>query len=227
MPTGNIIGGTGTRRRQRDRIQRKRRNRGAARRGRKPNPARNILRDNHANGGLGIDLGGDRATPNDLGDADTGPNLLHESAGDPERGLGAASGTVLTGRIDTTNPTSVVIDSYSNPAPGPGEVVEAANYLGTAVPAGDGSFAIVFPIQTLGLAITAIATDCRRQQLGDQRSAGLRAVALEQSWSALAGTHGLATLNGAGTLAGNTQMGLLLSGAQPGRRGASSRGLRR
>jgi hypothetical protein len=179
----------------------------------------NILRDNHTNGGLGIDLGGDRSTPNDLGDADTGPNLLMNRPEILSAVSGAASGTVLTGRLDTTNPTSVVIDFYSNPAPGPGEVVEAANYLGTAVPAGDGSFAIVFPIQTLGLAITAIATDAagNSSEISDPR------VSAQSPWNnlgfALAGTHGLATLNGAGTLAGNTQMGLLLSGAQPGAQG--------
>lgn len=179
----------------------------------------NTIRDNHGNGGIGIDLGGDGANVNDTGDGDTGPNLLMNRPEIESAVSSAAAGTVLTGHIDTTNPATVQIEFYSNPAPAPGEVVEAAAYVGSTIPASDGTFAVVFPTQTSGFAITAIATDAsgNTSEISEYRLSAL------SPWSnlgfGLAGTNGISTLTGAGTLAPNTQMGLVLSGALAGTQG--------
>lgn len=173
----------------------------------------NQIRDNHGTGGLGIDLGQDGATLNDVGDGDTGPNLLMNTPEVLSAVTSVADGTVLTGFIDTSSPTTVQVEFYSNPAPSLGEVVEAATYLGTATPASDGTFVVVLPVQTVGLAITAIAMDAT----GNTSEISTHVLSAPSPWLnlgfGLAGTNGIATLTGAGTLAPNTPMGLSLNGA--------------
>jgi hypothetical protein len=218
MPTGNVIGGTGV---SEGNVIAFNENAGVvilldavgnSIRG-------NEIRDNHANGGIGIDLGADGATADDLGDLDIGPNLLMNRPLVLSAVSGGASGTVLTGFLDTANPASAQIDFYSNPAPAPGEVVEAKAYLGTAAPAGDGTFFLIVPNPTAGLAITATATDAagNTSEIGDPR------IVANSPWTnlgfGLAGTLGVASLTGAGTLEPNSHMGLLLQGALPGSQG--------
>ncbi|MFN0206995.1 MAG: hypothetical protein ACKVS6_11900 [Planctomycetota bacterium] len=174
----------------------------------------NQIRDNHTQGGLGIDLGGDGPTPNDLGDGDTGPNLLMNQPAILSAVTGVA-GTVVTGHVDMNVATVVRVEFFSNPAPAPNEIVEAATYLGAVDTAADGSFAAVLPLDTTGLAITAIAID----PAGNTSEISTHVLSSASPWTdlgqGLAGTNGIAVLTGAGTLAHNTQMGLVLTGALP------------
>jgi hypothetical protein len=73
----------------------------------------NRLRNStYSNAGLGIDLGGDGVTPNDLGDGDAGPNDLQNY---PE--LLSAQSAALTrvvGTINSTPNTSILLDFFAN-----------------------------------------------------------------------------------------------------------------
>ena len=86
-----------------------------------------------SNGLLGIDLGGDGVTPNDPGDADTGPNDLQNfpvlvSA------QTAGSTTSIVGTLNSTANTAFVIELFSGLAAG-----EARTSLGTVSVVTDGS----------------------------------------------------------------------------------------
>ncbi len=110
------------------------------------------------NGGLGIDLAGEGVTPNDVGDADEGPNALmnfpivREIAETP-------GGVLLRGRIDTVNPAAVRIDVYvAEPDPtGFGEgkycVVQGV------VPNPDGTFEVQLAGLSVRDPVTLVATD--------------------------------------------------------------------
>ena len=115
-----------------------------------------------SNGGLGIDLGGDGVTPNDPGDADTGPNDL-QNFPVLTSALLSAGALVVQGRIDTPNPETVVLEFFANPVPVPGGdpsgYGEGAVFLGSATPAPDGTFTAVLPPVAPGTLISATATD--------------------------------------------------------------------
>jgi parallel beta-helix repeat protein len=121
--------------------------------------SRNVL---FSNGALGIDLGGDGVTPNDPGDADTGPNalqnfpVLSQATARPDR-------LVVQGRIDTPNPTTVTIELFANRVPSPGGDPsghgEGAAFLGTAKPSAQGRFTAALPAVPPGTLITATAID--------------------------------------------------------------------
>jgi parallel beta-helix repeat protein len=121
--------------------------------------SRNVL---SSNGALGIDLRGDGVTPNDPGDADTGPNglqnfpVLSQATAKPDR-------LVVQGRIDTPNPTTVTIELFANRVPSPGPDPsghgEGAAFLGTAKPNAQGRFTAALPAVPSGTLITATATD--------------------------------------------------------------------
>lgn len=74
----------------------------------------NIFQRNsiHSNGGLGIDLGINGVTPNDAGDADTGPNNLQNF---PILSLAVNSGSSVTfnGSLNSTANSSFTIDFYA------------------------------------------------------------------------------------------------------------------
>lgn len=127
-------------------------------------PVRNRISRNliYLNGGLGIDLGKDGVTPNDAGDADTGPNMLMNFPVITQARL-TALGLRVVGRIDTPNPETVTIEIYANGVPTPGGdpsgYGEGAEFLGTATPTEDGAFNVVFPSVPEGTLISATATD--------------------------------------------------------------------
>ena len=95
---------------------------------------------------LGIDLyagGSGGVTPNDAGDADTGPNGLQNypiltSAGPA---LGEGAGTHIVGVLNSTASTTFDIDFYSNPscASRPQEYLQGQDYLGSTQVTTDGS----------------------------------------------------------------------------------------
>ena len=123
--------------------------------------AGNVVRLNSidANGGLGIDLGGDGVTANDTLDADTGPNTLQNSPS-----LGSAifgDTTTVSGNLLSSPGATYTLDFYSsvdNTATGFGE-----RYLGTLEATTDVTGVATFfgelPRSTVaGEYVTAIAT---------------------------------------------------------------------
>jgi parallel beta-helix repeat protein len=119
------------------------------------------------NNQLGIELAPEHCctegvTPNDPGDADTGPNNFMNF---PE--LTSAknhSGRLLVqGTIDTPNPKTVTIEFFANPVPNPGGDPtghgEGAIYLGSDRPNPQGKFMATLPAVAPGTLITATATD--------------------------------------------------------------------
>jgi CSLREA domain-containing protein len=127
----------------------------------------NTVRGNsiHDNGGIGIDLGNDGVTPNDLGDADTGANGLqnfpivsHVVYGD--------SNTTVDGLLNSTPGTLFNLDFYANPACAtfPHAFLQGETYIGSATVTTDGTGNGTFHVTTLmaaadGSPISATATD--------------------------------------------------------------------
>jgi hypothetical protein len=177
--------------------------------------AGNEIRDNHGLGGLGIDLGGDGATPNDPGDADVGPNGL---ANWPVvlSAVASAQGTVVTGQLDTPSPQLARVELFSNPAPAPGEVVEARTLLGAVSPNESGAFFALLPGDSTGLALTATSTDAA----GNTSEIAPHVLVQPSPWLdlglGLAGSSGVPVLAGGGTLAAGTPVALVLAQALAG-----------
>lgn len=116
----------------------------------------------HSNEGLGIDLGNDGVTSNDVGDGDMGDNnlmnypVLESAKATPGK-------LIVKGCIDTPNPKTVTIELFANPVPNPGGDPsghgEGAVYLGSGRPNPQGKFTITLPTVAVGTLITATATD--------------------------------------------------------------------
>jgi uncharacterized repeat protein (TIGR01451 family) len=132
----------------------------------------NAIRRNliFSNGALGIDLAPDGVTPNDTGDADTGPNLLQNF---PELISATSSGgsTTIQGRLNSTPNTTFTVEFFSsvvcNAAP-PNDFGEGQAFLGAVTLTTDatgnrdftGANAITLPsFAAAGQFITATATD--------------------------------------------------------------------
>ncbi len=117
----------------------------------------------HDNGGLGIDLGGDGVTPNDLGDPDTGPNNLQNYS--VLSGVTAGSGTTtIQGTLNSLANTTFRLEFFASATCDPTGYGEGARYLGTtSVPTdgrGNASFSASLPVTVAGGdRITATATD--------------------------------------------------------------------
>jgi uncharacterized repeat protein (TIGR01451 family) len=117
----------------------------------------------HDNGGLGIDLGADGVTPNDTGDADTGPNGLQNFPVLTSAHVSFRS-TTVKGTLNSAASTTYRLDFYASPScdsPGNGE---GATWLGTttAVTDGAGDLSFTYVSRTLTpprTVITATATD--------------------------------------------------------------------
>ena len=108
-----------------------------------------------SNTGLGIDLGSDGVTPNDRGDADTGPNNLQNFPV-----LTAAAGGV-TGTLNSTANTTFRVELFGNTACDSSGNGEGAAFLGAVSVTTDGSGNGSFPLFSTpgGGFITATATD--------------------------------------------------------------------
>ena len=116
----------------------------------------------HSNGGLGINLGTDGVTPNDSGDADTGPNelqnfpvlrsVLHDGAN-----------TLVRGTVEGVQGDGFYrVQFFSSPAADPSGYGEGARFLGeTTVSAGStgaATFHLPLPAVEPGHFVTATAT---------------------------------------------------------------------
>ena len=119
----------------------------------------------HSNAGLGIDHANEGVNPNDIGDADDGPNRLQNfpivsSVTD----MGGS--TRIQGILHSSPSTIFDLDFYSNPACSnfPREFLEGAAYIGSSQVTTDGSgkfeFDVTLPLTVeTGARITATATD--------------------------------------------------------------------
>ena len=116
----------------------------------------------YANGGLGIDLNDDGVTPNDAGDADTGPNNLQNFPVLTSAVSGGGS-TTIQGTLNSTANTTFRIEFFSNTSCDPSGNGEGQNFLGftsVTTTGNDAAINAVLPIAvTPGQFITSTATD--------------------------------------------------------------------
>lgn len=115
------------------------------------------------NGALGIELADDGVTPNDSGDADSGPNNLQNF---PVITLAETSGSVIRiqGTLNTTPGPGFRLQFFSNVACDPSGNGEGQMFIGSTVinnlAAGPAAFNVILPAAvSLGSLITATATD--------------------------------------------------------------------
>jgi CSLREA domain-containing protein len=124
----------------------------------------NHIRSNsiHANTGLGIDLGTNGVTPNDLNDGDLGANSLQNF---PVLTLAASSGgsTTLSGTLNSTSNTNFSLEFFVNDACDPLGFGEGQTLIGQGMVmtmGNDASFTFTFPVTVSPTQfITATATD--------------------------------------------------------------------
>jgi hypothetical protein len=116
-----------------------------------------------SNGGLGIDLGNNGVTPNDAGDADTGPNNLQNF---PVLASVAFDGinVVIGGALNSAASTAFRVEFFSNESCSPSGHGQGQTFLGsttvTTDGGGNGSFSsLTFPVPAGQTVITATATD--------------------------------------------------------------------
>lgn len=117
----------------------------------------------HDNGSLGIDVGGfGQVDFNDVGDADTGPNLRQNFPVLSSARVDAGS-ISLSGILDSQPGGTYQLDFFANRQVDPSEHGEGSQYLGsrtvTTDANGDASFNATFPVTPDGILITATATD--------------------------------------------------------------------
>ncbi|MFQ5614192.1 MAG: choice-of-anchor Q domain-containing protein, partial [Anaerolineae bacterium] len=115
------------------------------------------------NTGLAIDLGGDGVTPNDAGDADSGPNNL-QNFPVLQRAIPAGSSTNIEGLLNSTPETVFNLEFFANPACDPSGFGQGQTFLGaisaTTDLAGTARFTGTLPAATTnGQFVTATATD--------------------------------------------------------------------
>ncbi|MEO8429077.1 MAG: hypothetical protein ABI651_18455 [Verrucomicrobiota bacterium] len=116
-----------------------------------------------ANAGLGIDLGSDGVTPNDLGDGDAGANNLQNF---PEltRVFRSNGGIVIEGTLNSTPRTTFVLQFFSSRDCDPSGFGEGETFLGSASiiteASGNRKFTVTLPVTfPPRYWITATATD--------------------------------------------------------------------
>ncbi len=117
----------------------------------------------HSNGGLGIDLGDDGVTANDLFDADSGANNLQNF---PVITMvkSTSKGTVVQGVLISSANTTFRLEFFSNNACDPSGYGEGQNYVGFATVktniTGHVNFRFTLPTSiAVGKFVTATATD--------------------------------------------------------------------
>ncbi|MFY2561960.1 NosD domain-containing protein [Corallococcus terminator] len=126
----------------------------------------NTVRGNRskANGGKGIDLGGNGATPNDSRDEDSGPNSLQNTPTISEIFI-VGSTTEISGKLSSTHSRVFTVDLYRSPAclsASKGE--NDTTYLGSAKvttdASGVGRYKLTHPaVLPPNSGVTAVATD--------------------------------------------------------------------
>lgn len=128
--------------------------------------SRNSIYDNGMDpttiGHPGIDLNGDEVTPNDPGDADTGPNNLQNYPVLTKATL-TGSTVEIVGTLNSTANTTFTLEFFGSPKINPLGYGEGKVFLGTANVttngSGDASFDLSFPTVAGAPHVTATATD--------------------------------------------------------------------
>jgi hypothetical protein len=119
-----------------------------------------------ANGGLGIDLGGDGVTANDPGDHDTGANDLQNYPALTSVAV-VGSSTRVGGTLNSTAQAAFTLDFYASRVADPSGYGEGARYLGsttvTTDAAGTAAFDVTLAATFPDESVTATATN----SLGD------------------------------------------------------------
>jgi hypothetical protein len=117
----------------------------------------------HSNAGLGIDLGDNGDTPNDLGDGDTGANELQNF---PELFdvYGTHTSITIEGTLNSIADTEFRIEFFANADCDPSGYGEGDTFIGAAMVltdgSGDASFTAYFEVEVpAGAWVTATATD--------------------------------------------------------------------
>lgn len=112
--------------------------------------------------GTAIDMGLQGVTPNDIGDVDGGPNGL-QNYPVLESAILVGEKLIVRGRIDTPNPTTVLIELFANAVPYPGGDPsghgEGAVLIGRVHPDAAGLFTADLPVVSPGTLVSATATD--------------------------------------------------------------------
>ena len=113
------------------------------------------------NGRLGIDLGGDGVTPNDLGDQDLGPNTLQNKPVLTSAKTTSTGKTVVRGKLNSTINTLFIVQLFSNASGNEGK-----KFIGQVAVSTDGTGNAAFTFKptkkvAVGRKITATATDPR------------------------------------------------------------------
>lgn len=123
----------------------------------------NLITENSIfkNGKLGIDLGSDGVTANDLNDVDSGANHLMNFP--VLTSASSANGqTTISGTLNSTSNSNFTIHFYSNSGCDPSGHGEGQTFLGliSATTVGNNaSFTASFPFNLAGTTVTATATD--------------------------------------------------------------------
>lgn len=112
--------------------------------------------------GLGIDLGGDGVTANDLNDADTGANF-RQNFPVITNAVFTTSNLLVQGFLSSRSNTAYALDFFANAAPDASAFGEGESYLGslavTTVNHSNAAFSLSFPLPVAGRFLSATATD--------------------------------------------------------------------
>ncbi|MEW6208427.1 MAG: choice-of-anchor D domain-containing protein [Acidobacteriota bacterium] len=133
--------------------------------GRGDNTGNTISQNTISGSPIPIDLGGDGATPNDVGDGDTGPNTLINF---PDNLMVTATGTTVTVTGQVNGPAAACskveifgVTSFDTPAGTTNIVITGVTFLAEATSNQTGAFsAIEIPASPTGI-YAATVTDCR------------------------------------------------------------------
>ncbi|MCB9285783.1 MAG: T9SS type A sorting domain-containing protein [Lewinellaceae bacterium] len=120
----------------------------------------NLISDNSIYGNLGIaiNLGLDWVTPNDAGDADTGPNGL-QNFPVLESAKANFAQTKVKGYLDSPNPATARIEFYTAPAAHPTGHGDGKTLIGIVSPKSNGKIKANLPPLPPGIYLSAIAID--------------------------------------------------------------------
>lgn len=120
----------------------------------------NLISDNsiYGNIGIAINLGLDWVTPNDAGDADTGPNGL-QNFPVLESAEANFAQTKVKGYLDSPNPATARIEFYTAPAAHPTGHGDGKTLIGIVSPKSNGKIKAKLPPLAPGTIISAIAID--------------------------------------------------------------------
>ncbi|HTE06631.1 MAG TPA: hypothetical protein VK824_10575, partial [Planctomycetota bacterium] len=172
----------------------------------------------HDNGLLGIDLGPGGPTPNDAGDADTGPNGLQNVP--VLLGAGSSAGALgVSGTLDSLPQQSFSLEFFASAACDPSGFGEGQSFLGALAVTTDGAGHAAFTGSFSappgsGSFVSATAT-----QVQSGNTSEFSACAQTGPWSDLgfakAGSAGAPQLAGSGPLTAGSGNQLLLTGGKP------------